>query len=75
MVLLHPLNNIEITNYLKHEASFNGVSLRNNLPRIRDGGYVINLNDKKVKEHIEFHYLLIEKQLYTLILLKLSIFL
>ena len=33
------------------------------------------MNIKKVKEHIRFHYLLIEIQLYTLILLELNIFL
>ena len=55
---LHPLNNIEITNYFNDESRFNGVFSRNNLPRIKDGVYVINLNDKIVKEHIGFHYLL-----------------
>ena len=30
---------------------------RNNLPGIKDGVYVIYLDDKKVKEHIGFHYL------------------
>ena len=29
---------------------------RNNLPRIKDGAYVISLDDTKVKEDIEFHY-------------------
>ena len=28
------------------------------LPRIRDGAYVINIDDKKVNECIGFHYLL-----------------
>ena len=31
---------------------------RNGLPRIKDGANVINLDDKKVKKHIGFHYLL-----------------
>ena len=35
----------------------------------------INLDDEKVKEHIGFHYLLTEIQLYTLILLELNILL
>ena len=43
---LNPLNNIEITNYFNDEPIFNGVFSRNNLPRIKDGGYVINLDDK-----------------------------
>ena len=39
-------SNIEITNYFKYELRFNGVSSRNNLPRIKDGAYVINLTDR-----------------------------
>ena len=70
------IKNIENTNYLNYEPKFNGVFSRNSLPRIKERAYVINLNDKKkVKEHIGFHYLLIEIQLYTLILLELNIFL
>ena len=38
--------------YFNYEPRFNGVFSRNNLPRIKDGAYVINLVDKKVKEHI-----------------------
>ena len=49
LVPLHSLNNIEITNYFNYEPKFNGVFPRNNLPRIKDGGYVINLNDKNSK--------------------------
>ena len=55
-----PSFNIEITNYFNYEPRFNGVFSRNNLPRIKDRAYVINLNDKKVKVHIGFHYLLTE---------------
>ena len=47
--LLHPLNNIEITNYFNDEPRFNGVFSRNNLARIKDGAYVINLDDKNSK--------------------------
>ena len=39
-------SNIEITNYFKYELRFNGVSSRNNLPRIKDGAYAINLIDR-----------------------------
>ena len=46
-----------------------------NLPRTKDGAFVINLDDKKVNEQIGFHYLLAEIQLYTLIFLELNIFL
>ena len=44
--LLNPLNNIEITNYFNDKPIFNGVFSRNNLPRIKNGRYVINLDDK-----------------------------
>ena len=49
LVPLHPLNNIEITNYFNDESRFNGVFSRNNLPRIKDGAYVISLDDKNSK--------------------------
>ena len=68
------LSNIKITNYFNYKPRFNGAISRNNLTRIKDGMYVINLDDKKVKKHIGFHYLLTEIQLYILILLELNIF-
>ena len=43
------LNNIEITNYFKYEPRFNSIFSRNNLPRIKDGAYVIHLDDKNSK--------------------------
>ena len=49
LVLLHPLSNIEITNYSNYEPKFNGIFSRNILLRINDGLYVINLDDKKSK--------------------------
>ena len=42
----HPLTNFEIQYYQK-EPKFNGVYSRNNLPKIKDGTYVINLDDYK----------------------------
>ena len=53
----------------------NGVFSRNNLFRIKNGAYVINHDEKKVKEHIGFHCLLTEIQLFTVILLEMKIFL
>ena len=44
-----PLKNIEITKYFNYEPRFNGIFSKNNLPRIKDGVYAINLNDKKHK--------------------------
>ena len=60
LVLFHPLNNIKITNYFNYEPRFNGVFSGNKLTRIKDGAYVINLNDKNSKGHVGFHYLLTE---------------
>ena len=73
LVLFHPLNNIEISNYFNYEPTFNGAFSKNNLPRIKDREYVSMI--KIVSEHIGFHYLLIEMQLYILILLELNLFL
>ena len=43
----HPLTNFEIQNYYQNEPKFNGVYSRNNLPKIKDGAYVINLDEYK----------------------------
>ena len=43
----HPLTNYEIRKYYQIEPKFNGVYSRNNLPKIKDGAYVINLDDYK----------------------------
>ena len=39
-----PLTNVEIQKY-QNEHRFNGVYSRDNLPKIKDGAYVINLNE------------------------------
>ena len=44
-----PLSNIEITNYYKYKPRFNCVFSRSDLPRIKDGEYVINLDDENNK--------------------------
>ena len=49
LTLLHLLNNIEITNYFIYKPKFNDVFSRNNLPRIKDEVYVVNLDDKESK--------------------------
>ena len=46
-MLHHPLTNFEIQKYYQNEPKFNGVYSRNNLPKIKDGAYVINLDDFK----------------------------
>ena len=43
---LHPLTNFEIQKYYENEPRFNGVYSRDNLPKkIKDGAYVINLDE------------------------------
>ena len=41
----HPLTNFEIQNYYKNEPRFNGVYSRDNFPKIKNGIYIINLNE------------------------------
>ena len=43
----HPLTSFEIQKYYQNEHKFNGVYWRNNLPKIKDGAYVINLDEVK----------------------------
>ena len=40
----HSLTNFEIQKY-QNETRFNGVYSRDNLPKIKDGAYIINLDD------------------------------
>ena len=42
---LHPLTYFKIQKYYQYELKFNGVYSRKNLPKIKDGAYVINLNE------------------------------
>ena len=46
-MLYHPLNNFEIQRYYQNEPKFDGAYSRNNLPKIKDGTYVINPNEFK----------------------------
>ena len=41
----HPLTNFEIQKYYENEPKFNGFYSRNNLSKIKDGAYIINLDD------------------------------
>ena len=41
----HPLTNFEIRKYYQNEPKFNSVYSRDNLPRIKDGAYVINIDE------------------------------
>ena len=42
---LHPLNNFKIQKCYQNEPGFNGVYSRDNLPKIKGGAYVINLDE------------------------------
>ena len=42
LMLPPPLTNFEMQKYYQNEPKFNGVHSRNNLPKIKDGAYVIN---------------------------------
>ena len=41
----HLSTNFEIQKYYQNEPRFNGVHSRNNLPKIKDGPYVIYLDE------------------------------
>ena len=40
-----PLTNFEKQKYFQKEPKFNGVYSTNNLPKIKDGAYIINLDE------------------------------
>ena len=39
----HPVTNFDIQKYYQNEPRFNGVYSRDNLPKVKDGAYVIDL--------------------------------
>ena len=41
----HPLTNLEIQKYYQNEPRFNGVYFRDNLAKIKDWAYVMNLDE------------------------------
>ena len=43
----HPFTNFKIQKYYQNELRFNGVYSRNNLPKTKDGAYVIKLDEYK----------------------------
>ena len=70
----HPLTNFEIKKYYQNEPKFNGVYSRNNLSKIKDWTYIINLDDYK---SIETHWIALyvnTENVNTLIVLELNIF-
>ena len=70
----HPLTNFEIQKYYQNEPRFNGVYSRDNLPErssteIKDGAYIINLDEYSDMELIGLLSMLIMMILLILILL------
>ena len=76
LMLPHPLTNIEIQKYYKNESRFNGAFSRNNLfKKIKDGAYIINLDEYK---DVGTHWVALfckKMKLFILIALVLNIFL
>ena len=72
-MLPYPLTNFEIQKYYQNESRFNGVYSRDNLTEIKDGAYVINLNEYS---DIRTHWVALCKILmYKIIMLLISILL
>ena len=72
----HPLTNFEIQKYYENEPRFNGVYSRNNLPKqIKDGTYVINLDEYKDTGTHGIALFSMKNKVISLIALVLSIFL
>ena len=46
-MLLHPLTNCEIQRYYQVDTKFNDDYSRSNLPKMKDGAFVINLDEYK----------------------------
>ena len=44
-MLHHPLTKFEIQKYYQNEPKFSGVYSRNNLPKMKNGTYVINVDE------------------------------
>ena len=72
----HPSTNFEIRKYYKSEPKFNGVFSGNKLPKkIKDGAYVINLNEYADEGTHWIAYFVTEMKLFISIVSVLNIFL
>ena len=76
LILRHTLTNSNIQKYYKNEPRFNGVFSKNNLPnKIKDGAYVINLDEYADAGTHGLLYFVTEMKLFMLIVLVLNKFL
>ena len=74
-MLPHPLTNFEIQKYYQKELKFNGVYSINNLSKIKDGAYVLNLNEfKSIGTHWINLYVMVITMKYILNASELNIF-
>ena len=72
-MLPNPLTNFETQKYYPIEPKFNGVYLRNNSSKIKDGAYIINLDEyESIRTHWTALYVN-AKNVDTLIVLRLNI--
>ena len=72
----HPLTNFEIQKYYQNEPIFNGLYSRINLPKkVRDGAYVIKLNEYVDVGTDWIAFFVTEMKLFILVVLVLDMFL
>ena len=50
-MLPHPLRNFGMQKYYQNEPNFNSVYSRNNLPKIKDGTYLINRDESEINRN------------------------
>ena len=48
----HPLANFKIQKYYQNESKLNGIYSKNNSLKIKDGAYVINLDEYKLTQEV-----------------------
>ena len=70
----HPLNNFEIQKYYQNEPRFKVVYSRDNLPKTKDGAYVIYLDEYSILELIGLPCMYEIMMWLILIVLKLNMF-
>ena len=63
----HPLTNFEIQKYYQNGPRFKGYYSRDNLPKVKDGAYVINLNECS---DIGTHWIALYVQIMMLLILQ-----
>ena len=71
LILPHPWTNFEIQKYYENDPKFNGAYSRNNLSKIKDEAYLINLDEY---ESIETHWIALYIHDNILIVLELNRF-